>query len=154
MSYPIQTATHYFEVNCRLRPEKMESILQDRIGLPSGSMFSTAAVKKKKGAAAQKAGSRMFWSWYRKEVWEAMQMQEAVELPDVNAGMEILFKGNTRRKGYEALLLQMFDCFTANHLAGGMSGSLVLQVQPVDPIDGKNQAPVIVKLDKADVVSR
>lgn len=154
MSFPIPCATHYFELNCSLRSDKMEPVLLDRIGLPSGSMFSTAAVKKKKGAAAQKAGSRMFWSWYRKEVWEAMQLTEAVELPDVQAGMELLFKGNTRRKGYSALLLQMFDCFTASHLAGGMSGSLVLQVQPVDPIDGKNQEPVIVKLDKADVVSR
>merc|ERR1719331_2925415 len=117
-------------------------------------MFSTVGVKKHKGQAVKQAGSRNFWSWYRAEVWEAMQSNEEVTLPDIHEAMAQLFEGHARRQGYQQLLMQMFDSFSATMLCGGMSGSIVLQVQPVDPIDGRNMEPCIVKLDKAQVVSR
>lgn len=154
MSYPLPCKTHYLEVCCRLDPEQTPKSLLDRLGLPSGSMFSTRGMKKKKRSSTNEAGSLRFWCWYRAEVWEAMTLNEDVELPDVQACMEELFQGHARRDAYSSLLLQMFDCFSASRLCGGLSGSLVLQVQPVDPIEGKNEEAVIVKLDKADVISR
>jgi hypothetical protein len=154
MSYPLPVSTHYLEVTCCLHPDMMEPVLLERLGLPAGSMFSTVGVMKKKGQAVKNSGSRSFWSWYRAEVWEAMQAKETVELPDIHEVMHTLFHGHSRGQGYGQLLMQMFDSFSAKMLCGGMSGSLVLQVQPVDPIDGKNMEPCIVKLDKAQVVSR
>lgn len=152
MSYPLPCATHYVEVCCLLNPDMMNPVLLDRLGLPAGSMFSTRGVKKR-GKSSEQTSMR-FWSWYRAEVWEAMTRTSEVELPDVAGQMQQLFQGHPLRAAYEALLLQMFDLFHATKLCGGLSGSLVLQIQPVDPIEGRNEETVIVKLDKADVVSR
>lgn len=151
MSYPLECATRYYELCCNLNPQHLEPVVLDRLGLPAGTIFSTSRGQKKTGKATS---STKYWAWYRTEVWEAMTAKKRENLPDINANLEALFKNHPLRTAYKSLLLQMFDSFSAWKLCGGMSGSLVLQVQPVDPINGRNEESVIVKLDKADVVSR
>jgi len=120
-----------------------------KIGLPAGHHFSTSDVV---------MGTKVtrFWRWDKQVTFEAAlaQLQSAA-----NAGTTLnvthvcdkVFKDHPRREVYENLILQMFETFQAQKLAGGFSGSLVVRVQPFEP-DGRPGEPCIVKFDVGEAI--
>eukprot|EP00397_Hematodinium_sp_SG-2012_P000257 GEMP01000257.1.p1 GENE.GEMP01000257.1~~GEMP01000257.1.p1 ORF type:complete len:2389 (+),score=650.99 GEMP01000257.1:176-7342(+) len=158
ISYPLRCRYHRYTVCYSLDENSMDDELMERMGLPIGTMFTTTEKKIDKTSGAG-AGPNVrnvvhFWSWYQTACWYASQQKPpSSTFPNMMQCFDVVFAGNPRRRPYQRLLLQMFQTMEMSKLTGGLSGSLVLKVQPIDTDTNRRLDPCIVKLDKADAIS-
>lgn len=149
-SYPMQCVIQQSQGTYTI-PEKEADLNKDvlaKIGLPNGKHF-TSQEKDLHGGTITR-----FWRWDKKATWEAsagLAGKEGRPPLDVAAACDKVFQGNTRANEYKKLLLQMFEIFEPQMLAGGFSGSVVLRVQPFEA-DGRPTEPCIVKLDAGKAI--
>lgn len=153
LSYPLQCLYYTYTVCYILDDESMDEDLMERRGLPMGTMFSTSQRKvDSKNPQGPPVEVVRYWSWHQNAVWLASQKGHS-PVPNMSQNFETVLGNSPHRRPYQRLLLQMFHTIELYKLTGGLSGSLVLKVQPYDADTNRRLDCVIVKLDKASIVA-